>query len=213
MNRSWLIMRWALPPLIHLFIMECTAFCIGQVQGGSSAAAVLAGAACSLAVLYFLGRFDRRVCGGGDGTRARGFPAGYCAAAFGAGMVFSLGGSRLMEAAGLFARFSNAPQEGLLGSPLPLLIAGPGLLVPLCEELIYRQMCQQWLKAIIPGPAAVCAAALLFAACHGNMLQFIYALPMGLLLGALRESKAGLPGAVCFHAGANLAAIAAARLL
>ena len=98
-------------------------------------------------------------------------------------------------------------------SPIPLLIAGPGLLVPLCEELIYRQMCQQWLKAIIPGPAAVCAAALLFAACHGNMLQFIYALPMGLLLGALRESKAGLPGAVCFHAGANLAAIAAARLL
>lgn len=213
MNRSWLIMRWALPPLVHLFISEWAALFIRQQKGGSSAAAVTLGAVCSMAALYFLRRLDERICGSGNGTRAQRFRLWRCVASCGVGAVFSLAGARLMEAAGLFGHFSNAPQEALFASPLPFLIAGPGLLVPFCEELVYRQMTQQWLKSLIPAPAAVIASSLLFALCHGNMLQFLYALPMGLALGWLCETEAGLPGAVCFHAGANLAAIAAARLL
>ena len=123
------------------------------------------------------------------------------------GMGCSVLSDRLFAWLGLYERFSNATQEALLSFPLPAQLIALVFLSPLCEELCYRELGYGSLRRIINRPAAALFTALLFAAGHGNMIQFFYALPMGAVLCACYEWGAGLPGAFAFHAGANLISV------
>ncbi|MCD7735418.1 MAG: CPBP family intramembrane metalloprotease [Lachnospiraceae bacterium] len=103
--------------------------------------------------------------------------------------------------------FSNQTQEELLASARMMQIAGPGFLVPIAEELIFRGLVYTRMKARLSVWQAALLSALLFALYHGNPIQMIYAFPMALILALLYEWSGTLAYPILFHMGANLAAI------
>ena len=126
---------------------------------------------------------------------------------FALGMICSVLSEQIFTRLGLFEQFSNSVQESLLAAPFPAQLAGLVILSPLCEELCYRHLGYSTLKKEINRPAAALLTSLLFAAGHGNMIQFLYALPMGLALCVCFEWGGGFWGAAVFHAGANLISV------
>ncbi len=112
-----------------------------------------------------------------------------------------------MEAAGFYRLFSNTTQEGLFASPVWLQILGSGLLAPISEELTYRGVFYGRARKLLPVSAAIVLTSFLFAAAHGNWIQFFYALPMGILLCLSYEWTDSLCGPIAFHMGANLISI------
>ena len=133
------------------------------------------------------------------------------AACFLAGAALSCLSAYIMEKTGMYERFSNITQESYQASAPVWLILGPGLLAPLCEELAYRGLFFRRIMKLIPFYAAAILTSLLFAAGHGNIIQFLYALPMSLLLCAVGRDN--LINPLMMHLGANLYAVVAALLL
>lgn len=86
-------------------------------------------------------------------------------------------------------------------------ILGPGLLIPLVEELLYRGIVYGRLSDWLGIPAAAVVSALIFGGLHFNIVQFIYAFFIGLLLVFFLEKTHNLTGAVLGHMGANLLAV------
>ncbi len=86
-------------------------------------------------------------------------------------------------------------------------LLGPGLLVPLTEELIFRGLLYGRMRTRLQMKQAVLLSALLFAFYHGNPVQILYAFPMALLLAILYERGESLIYPILFHMGANLTAI------
>lgn len=86
-------------------------------------------------------------------------------------------------------------------------ILGPGLLIPLVEELLYRGIVYGRLSDWLGIPVAAVVSALIFGGLHFNIVQFIYAFFIGLLLVFFLEKSHNLIGAVLGHMGANLLAV------
>jgi len=120
------------------------------------------------------------------------------------GMTGNLLFSILMNRLGITEQFSNATQEALFQSNFFVQIIGIGILVPLVEELIFRGLVYGKLRMYYGRVPAVLFSALLFSVYHGNMIQMLYALPMGILLALVYEKWGMLAAPVLFHIGANL---------
>ena len=111
----------------------------------------------------------------------------------------------LMRQSSVYRVFSNEVQESLMMAPLLLRIAGIGLIVPVAEELAYRGLLYPRMKKMMPRFAAILLSAFCFGLGHGNMIQFLYAFPMGVILCIfldIRGSTIAVP--ILIHAGANL---------
>ena len=74
---------------------------------------------------------------------------------------------------------------------------------PLGEELTFRGMMQRRARVWMRPGWAIVISALVFGLCHMNMVQLIYAFPMGLLLGFLYEKSGNLLVPVLAHMAAN----------
>ena len=124
------------------------------------------------------------------------------------GALLSLLFAYIMQKTGIYSLFSNEAQEALLSSDRVLQVLGPGILVPVAEEAAYRGLLYPRLKRLMPAWAAAVLSAACFGIGHGNVIQFLYAFPMGLILCSLTE----LPGStlavpVLAHMGANLVTV------
>lgn len=128
-------------------------------------------------------------------------------AAFLGGIAASCLSSVIMDVIGIENYFSNQVQEELLSAGFLLQIVGLGVIVPLLEELLYRGVVYQRLREFLDVKPAIVTAALIFALAHGNMIQFLYALPMALILHWLQEKSGSLQASVLFHMGANLISV------
>ena len=126
---------------------------------------------------------------------------------FFAGALIALGSSFLMRMVFPEGMENGGIQQQLLQSSLPLQILGPGLLVPLAEEVLYRGLLFGRIRRACPAAAAIILTAVLFAIGHGSRVQILYALICGVVLGLAREKSGGLAAPVLFHAGANLTAV------
>lgn len=115
--------------------------------------------------------------------------------------------SFLLNAVHLTEHFSNASQEALFQSNLLVQIIGIGLFVPFVEELIFRGLVYGKLRRLFSFWAAAGISAALFALYHGNIVQLIYAFPMGLLLAWSYERWGSFSAPVLLHIGANLLGI------
>lgn len=78
------------------------------------------------------------------------------------------------------------------------------LAAPLSEELLFRLLVFKRLRAFYSARVSILVSALLFGFLHGNMLQFVYALLLGILLAWLLEYSESDAAPVLFHIGANL---------
>ena len=92
----------------------------------------------------------------------------------------------------------------LAGSSLLLSLCYTVLAAPVVEELLFRGLLYRRLREGLPFLPAAVVSALLFGAMHANMVQFIYASVVGLLLAWIYERYGNLKAAVLFHAIGNL---------
>ena len=101
-------------------------------------------------------------------------------------------------------RFSNATQEALFQSHPMIQLVGIGIFVPVVEEWIFRGLVFGKLKQYYGKMAAVLFSALLFAVYHGNVVQMLYAFPMGIAMALIYDKWGMLAAPAAFHIGANL---------
>lgn len=104
------------------------------------------------------------------------------------------------------AGFSEANQAFFAGK-LAFELLGSGLLIPIAEELLYRGVVYKRLRLLVGVSPAIVLSAVVFGAMHFNLVQFLYAGILGLLLAFLVERTGFLHNAVLAHAAANVAAI------
>ncbi len=84
-----------------------------------------------------------------------------------------------------------------------LLIPAVVILGPVAEEIIFRGMTLDRIKNYLGTPAAIIISSLLFGAYHANMVQFIYASLIGILLGIYYEKSGSLTLPILTHMAMN----------
>ena len=105
------------------------------------------------------------------------------------------------------AGFSNDAQEALFGSRFAVQLVGIGIVVPIMEEVLFRGLVYNRLKAYNNEWLSMILAAGIFAVYHGNPLQILFAFPMGLLLLAVYEKEGTLMAPVALHMAVNISSI------
>ena len=105
------------------------------------------------------------------------------------------------------AGFPNDVQEALFGSSLAVQLTGIGIIVPIMEEVLFRGLVYNRLKAYNNEWWSMILAAGIFAVYHGNPLQILFAFPMGLLILAVYEKEETLLAPVVLHMAVNISSI------
>ncbi len=81
------------------------------------------------------------------------------------------------------------------------------ILAPLAEELVYRGFVYQRLRAKGSETMAAVLSALLFGALHFNLVQFFYAVVLGILLAHIVYKTGSLIASAAAHMAANLVSV------
>lgn len=131
------------------------------------------------------------------------------------GVVFVLGMSaavsvNVIVSLSQIARFSPKYQqvsEVIYSGGLFMEIVSAVIAAPILEELFFRGMIYKRLQDMINVKAAVIVSALFFGAFHGNLVQFVYAFIIGLMLASVYEKFKTIWAPVIFHIGANLISV------
>ena len=125
-----------------------------------------------------------------------------------AGVLGNVVFSFLLSFLQLILGLSNAVQEELLsGKSMWIQEAGLGIAVPVAEELIFRGLTYgNMRKHLGVWPSAVLGGAL-FAVYHGNVMQMLYAFPMGVVLCLVYEKFKTIKAPIVLHCAANLSTI------
>lgn len=79
-----------------------------------------------------------------------------------------------------------------------------GVVSPVTEEVIYRGITYQRMKRAFGKIPAILLSAALFGCLHGNLVQAVYGMLMGILLAWCYEKYEGFLAPVLFHMTANL---------
>lgn len=88
---------------------------------------------------------------------------------------------------------------------LPVGLVIYGILTPFTEELIFRGVIYNRIRKYFPVQIAIFVSAVIFGCYHGNVVQMVYAIIMGLALALVYECYGRLLAApVLFHCGANI---------
>ena len=114
--------------------------------------------------------------------------------------------SALMSFLVLDYGITSESQDALLLSRMLFQILGMGIAVPVTEELIFRGLVYRKLERYVSVKKAVLAVY------HGNLLQILFAFPMGIILNLLYHRFEDLRVPVLFHAVSNLMAVLLAAI-
>lgn len=104
------------------------------------------------------------------------------------------------------AGFQSANQAFFAGGVVFELL-GSCLMIPLAEELLYRGVVERRLSLLCGSAPAIVLSAVIFGVMHWNVVQFLYAGILGLLLAWLLERTGFLYASVLAHIGANVMAV------
>lgn len=189
---------WALFPLAARVLADP-----GRAFPAACAAAALA------AVLGTRGTLPRGSLRAGPAF-AVGLVAGFAAVSALATLAAPLAG-HVAAAAGLWPLGGSLHRGAVPLATRPAWCLSVLVLAPLFEELLYRGRLLAALRALAGSPAAVLLSSLLFAASHVRLEAMPAPFALGLASGALVLRTRSLPLAIGLHAGANAAALLAAR--
>ncbi len=106
-----------------------------------------------------------------------------------------------------FFSLDNTVQEDLFGSSFLIQILGVVIICPVMEEVLFRGLVYQRLKAYNEGWFAIFLAAALFAVYHGNAVQILFAFPMAIVIIGIYEKCGSLMAPVLFHIAVNLSSV------
>jgi len=79
-----------------------------------------------------------------------------------------------------------------------------GLISPCVEELVFRGLTYNRMRRFFGIPLCVIATSLLFAGFHANLVQFVYAFCMGILIALCYEWTGCFAAPLLFHMAANI---------
>ena len=98
--------------------------------------------------------------------------------------------------------------EHFYGSTLLIELIGSAILTPMLEELLYRGVIYERLRFFMGKKwHGIFLSSLIFAMVHLNLVQFIYAFGMGIVLACCMEVTGHVYGAILGHMTANLIAV------
>lgn len=107
--------------------------------------------------------------------------------------------SPLITMSASFTEASNA----FYGSTFALEVLGSACITPLLEELLYRGIIFGRLRKLVGLIPSVLISSFIFAFMHFNLVQFIYAFLLGIVLALCMERCGHMYGAVAAHITAN----------
>lgn len=102
--------------------------------------------------------------------------------------------------------FQNA-NEAFFAGEILFEFLGSCLLIPIAEELLYRGIVYRRLRLMMGAGPAMLLSAVIFGIMHVNLVQFLYAGILGILLAFLLEKIGFLYAPVLGHIAANIAAV------
>ena len=97
--------------------------------------------------------------------------------------------------------------ENFYGSTLMLELIGSAILSPIMEELVFRGIVFGNLRKITSTGAAIFLSAFLFGIVHFNIVQFIYAFLLGIVLALFMYKSGHMYAAMVGHIAANAFAV------
>lgn len=107
---------------------------------------------------------------------------------------------------GLAEGYARA-NESFYASTLVIELIGSAILSPIMEELVFRGIVFGNMRKIMNVPQAVFLSALLFGLIHFNIVQFVYAFLLGLVLAAFMYKSGHVYAAMIGHITANAFAV------
>jgi hypothetical protein len=108
----------------------------------------------------------------------------------------------LVNLASYSASYRNV-EQAFYSSGVLLELLVLGIIAPIAEEFLYRGVIYRELRGLGRMPAIVLSS-LIFGAVHLNLVQFVYAAVLGLLLGILTEYYQDVRPAMLGHMAANI---------
>lgn len=97
--------------------------------------------------------------------------------------------------------------QGFYSAPLPVQALSLGILVPICEELVFRGLVYQRLRMRSGFVMAALNSALIFSLLHGNVVQMIYAFLLGVVYAYMYEKYGSVKAPIMAHMVANLISV------
>lgn len=97
--------------------------------------------------------------------------------------------------------------QAFYASSIGLELLGSAFVTPLLEELLYRGVIYGRLRRMMSIVPAVCISAAIFGVVHFNIVQFVYAFLLGIVLALCMEKCGHMYGAVAAHMIANAIAV------
>ncbi len=114
-----------------------------------------------------------------------------------------LGATGLMELDSVYQQTSSA----LYSAGMGLQVVGLVIVIPICEELIFRGLIYNRLKDYMSANNALWFSALLFGLDHGTMVQFLYAFIKGASMAYIYEKYHSMAAPCIFHMVSNLVSV------
>ena len=107
----------------------------------------------------------------------------------------------------IFPGYTEAASSSFAGQNPILLILATVILGPIAEELTFRGLTYDRMKRYLGVPWSIIISSLMFGIYHANMIQFIYATLIGLLLAFYYEKSGSLIVPVIGHMAMNAFAV------
>ncbi len=126
-------------------------------------------------------------------------------------LALSLGLNSLIVI-GNMSEMSESYQEtmdALYSAPLYIQIISLGILVPICEELVFRGLFFKRLRENSTYIQAAVYSAVVFGFAHGNIVQWLYGLILGMALAYIYEKYGSIKAPIVSHAAMNVLSILA----
>lgn len=210
-NSKWMRIWDVIYPVgMYLVITNIVMFVLGLIAPATSENYIVRHIIVSVVAFPFVWSYYRRppyYCIGRTEEKKRFLP-GRILLAFVAGAASGVALNNLISLTPLVSLSSSYQEvsKAFYGGTLLLEILATCVITPILEEVLYRGTAYQRLRGWLGIWPAVLLSSVLFGAMHLNLVQFLYAGLIGVLLAWLMEHF-GLAAAVAAHVGANLISV------
>ena len=94
-----------------------------------------------------------------------------------------------------------------IGGNVLIVMTNLAFVIPVSEELLFRGLLFRRCRALMGFFPAALSISILFGFSHGNLVQFLYAMGLGMLLAYVCEKYGSLKAAILLHVTANLTSL------
>ncbi len=125
-------------------------------------------------------------------------------------LALTLGINNLLIISGISESSSDYTEtmEALYSSPLPVQFLCLGILIPVCEELVFRGLMFRRLRQSGGFKASAAYSSVVFALFHMNIVQMLYALFLGFVFCYLYEKYGSVKAPILAHVVSNTFSVA-----